>query len=196
MLFVCPALLLFAGGSLATAVLAYILCCVLVVISFIDIDYYIIPNVITYPAVVIGLVLALLNTYFSFLAFPFVPGIQEAGLGLLVGAGVLLFISEVYLRLRRKHGLGMGDVKLLAVTGVFFGFEGAVYTIFWVSYWLVLRDRLDAGWSRRNVEVSSVWPVPRASKPSLYFYWSDFFNRIYGFYPFYDLRNVRCYCNG
>ncbi|MCB0352396.1 MAG: prepilin peptidase [Bdellovibrionales bacterium] len=121
------------GGSLATAVLAYILCCVLVVISFIDIDYYIIPNVITYPAVVIGLVLALLNTYFSFLAFPFVPGIQEAGLGLLVGAGVLLFISEVYLRLRRKHGLGMGDVKLLAVTGVFFGFEGAVYTIFFGS---------------------------------------------------------------
>ena len=50
--------------------------------------------------------------------------------GILVGAGVLLFISEVYMRLRKKQGLGMGDVKLLAVTGAFFGMEGAIYTMF------------------------------------------------------------------
>lgn len=115
----------------AAALLAFTVSAVFIVISFIDIDYYIIPNVITFPAVGIGLVLIGLNQFFHlFPAPPFSADLVEAGFGLLAGAGVLWFVSSAYMWLRKKEGLGMGDVKLLAVTGVLFGYQGAIYTIF------------------------------------------------------------------
>ncbi|RMG43260.1 MAG: prepilin peptidase [Candidatus Dadabacteria bacterium] len=117
-------------GLTLTAFIVYAFVAALIVISFIDIDYYIIPNVISIPGFFLGLILALLNQYFHFLSFPVVPGIKDALLGVLFGAGFLLLISEVYLRLRKKEGLGMGDVKLLAMTGAFFGPQAALYTIF------------------------------------------------------------------
>lgn len=117
-------------GLSATAALIYLFCAALIVISFIDYDYYIIPNVISLPGTAIGLALALLNHFTGIFAAPITPTIWDALLGILVGAGFLLFISEGYLRLRKKEGLGMGDVKLLAMVGALFGVRGALYTIF------------------------------------------------------------------
>lgn len=121
-------------GMNPTGVVIFIFCAALIVISFIDYDYYIIPNVISLPGVVIGFILAGVNQYFSIFHAPIVPGLKDACYGLLAGAGFLLFISEIYLRLRKKEGLGMGDVKLLAMTGALFGLEGSLYTIFIGSF--------------------------------------------------------------
>ena len=49
---------------------------------------------------------------------------------MLVGAGFLWLVAEFYLKVRKIEGLGMGDVKLLALTGALLGPEGAFYTIF------------------------------------------------------------------
>jgi len=114
----------------ATASLVYALACMLIVISFIDIDYFIIPNVITYPGTILGFAVAALNDFTGWFQSPIAPGVLSAFLGVLVGSGFLLLISEGYLRLRKKQGLGMGDVKLLAVLGAFLGPEAAFYTIF------------------------------------------------------------------
>ncbi len=117
-------------GLSLTAVLIYAFSAALLVISFIDYDYYIIPNVISLPGTVLGLLLAVINQLLNIFSYPIVPGIVDSLLGILLGGGFLLLISEGYLRLRKKEGLGMGDVKLLAMTGAFFGMEGALYTIF------------------------------------------------------------------
>lgn len=117
-------------GLSLTALVVYAFCCSLIVISFIDYDYYIIPNLISLPGLVLGLVLALLNGIYPIFDYPLTEGIKGALLGVLVGGGFLLIVSEGYLRLRKKEGLGMGDVKLLAMTGAFFGPQGAIYTIF------------------------------------------------------------------
>lgn len=114
-----------------TAVLAFVFCCGLIVISFIDLDYFIIPNVITYPSFVLGLLFGVEQEFFDLVeAPPFVNGIQQSLWGVLAGAGILLSISLFYTYVRKKQGLGLGDVKLLAVTGAFFGVPGAFYTIF------------------------------------------------------------------
>jgi leader peptidase (prepilin peptidase) / N-methyltransferase len=47
-----------------------------------------------------------------------------------VGGGFLFLVSEFYIRFRKKVGLGVGDIKLLAMVGAFFGPEAAIYTIF------------------------------------------------------------------
>ncbi len=117
-------------GLTLTALVIFIFCAALLVISFIDYDYYIIPNIISLPGVIIGFALALANQYFHLAHAPLVYGIADALFGVLAGAGFLLLISEGYLRLRKKEGLGMGDVKLLAMVGAFFGVPGAFYTIF------------------------------------------------------------------
>lgn len=117
-------------GFTLTAAVVFAIVCALLVISFIDYDYYIIPNVISIPGAVLGVVCAGLNQFLHLFSPPLVPDLYSAGLGLLSGAGFLFVISELYFRLRKREGLGMGDVKLLALVGAFLGPDGALFTIF------------------------------------------------------------------
>ena len=93
----------------------------LLVITFIDIDHKIIPNVITIPGIPIGLFAALA-----------LPGIlfKDSVLGLLAGGGSLLIVGWIYYLLTRKEGMGGGDVKLLAMIGTIVGWKGVLFTIF------------------------------------------------------------------
>lgn len=116
-------------GATATALVVFILAAALIVISYIDLDYYIIPDVISIPGTVIGVLLAAANDYGRFFSFPLATGVVHSLLGIATGAGFLLFISYFYTFLRRKSGLGLGDVKLLAMTGAFLGWEASLYTI-------------------------------------------------------------------
>ncbi len=117
-----------------TALVVYIFCCSLIVISFIDIDYYIIPNVISYPGMIIGLVLAGVNQYFHLFQAPLAADLTESLFGLLVGGGFLMLVSELYFRIRKKVGLGFGDVKLMAMAGLFFGPNHCIQSIFLGSF--------------------------------------------------------------
>ncbi len=117
-------------GPTLTGLVVFFFCCALIVISFIDYDYYIIPNVISLPGVVVGFAIAVINQFFHLFSYPIVASISGSLYGLLLGGGFLFAVSELYLRVRRKEGLGMGDVKLLAMTGVLFGPEASLYTIF------------------------------------------------------------------
>jgi leader peptidase (prepilin peptidase)/N-methyltransferase len=117
-------------GVSPTAVLVFIFCCALIVISFIDYDFYIIPNVISLPGTALGAAVGLSNQYLHIFTYPVVSNIVESAWGFLAGAGFLFIVSEGYMRFRKKEGLGMGDVKLLAMIGVFFGVAGALSTIF------------------------------------------------------------------
>lgn len=120
-------------GLTPTALLIFAYCATLIVISFIDIEYYIIPDVITLPGVVLGILVGVVNHYFHIFAWPLPETVWGNLVGLGFGGGVLLLISEVYLRIRKRVGLGLGDVKLLAMTGAFFGFQGAFSTMFFGS---------------------------------------------------------------
>lgn len=113
-----------------TSIIIFLFICSLIVITFIDYDFFIIPNVITIPGTTLGLAFSIVNEYTGFFGAPLTSGTVETTLGILLGAGFLFLVSEVYLRLRKIEGLGMGDVKLLAMTGAFFGPSCSLYTIF------------------------------------------------------------------
>ena len=117
-------------GLTPTAGLVYVFCASLIVLSLIDYDFYILPNLITLPWIVIGIGVAAINQFFPVFGPPIVAGLTESALGILAGGGFLYLVSEVYLKLRKIEGLGMGDVKLLAATGALFGYEASLYTIF------------------------------------------------------------------
>ena len=119
------ALAVFARFGLHLQALVYfIFIAALLVITFIDIDHRIIPDVISLPGIVLGLV-------FSFM----IPRLDwlNALMGILVGGGILLAIAWGYHLITGKEGMGGGDIKLLAMIGAFLGWQGVLFTIMGAS---------------------------------------------------------------
>ena len=96
----------------------------LIVLFAIDLEHHLLPNVITLPGIVVGLA-------FSFLTE---PGWVDSMIGILVGGGILFLIGEAYYRLRHEEGLGMGDVKMLAMIGAFLGWPLTLVTLVMASF--------------------------------------------------------------
>jgi leader peptidase (prepilin peptidase)/N-methyltransferase len=113
------------GEALAYLVLASLL----IVCAGIDYDHRIIPDKLTLPGVVLGLVLSVT------MGGSGTPqaGLLHSGLGIAAGAGILLVIGFMYKVIRGVEGMGGGDVKLMAMVGAFLGLRLAVLTIFVAS---------------------------------------------------------------
>lgn len=102
----------------------FIFICALVVITFIDLDHQIIPDIISLPGIPIGLLssLFLASLYF-----------KDALIGALIGGGSLFLVAWGYQLITGKEGMGGGDIKLLAMIGAFIGWQGVFFTIFVAS---------------------------------------------------------------
>jgi leader peptidase (prepilin peptidase) / N-methyltransferase len=93
----------------------------LVVITFIDLDHQIIPDVISLPGIVIG--------FFGSFLLPWISW-TDSLYGILLGGGSLFLIATGYELLTKKEGMGGGDVKLLAMLGAFLGWKAVLPIIF------------------------------------------------------------------
>jgi leader peptidase (prepilin peptidase) / N-methyltransferase len=116
-------------GFTPTGVLIYLISAALLIVIFIDIDHYIIPDVISKNGIFLGIGITCLNYYTGILKVPFSQNLSELFWGLIIGGGFLYSIAKIYLWLRKKDGLGLGDVKLLFMIGAFFGPKGALTTV-------------------------------------------------------------------
>lgn len=92
----------------------------LLVVSVIDIDHFLLPDVFTLSGIVIGLVGAFLNPERLFM---------DAALGVLFGGGFLWTLAYFYYLLRKEDGMGGGDIKLLAWMGAVLGWKAIPFII-------------------------------------------------------------------
>lgn len=97
-----------------------LLCTSLIIIAFIDLEYKIIPDVITLPGIIIGLTLSL--------TMPYITVINSIK-GLLIGGGLFYAITIL-----SRGGMGGGDIKLIAMVGSFLGWKNVLLTIFLGSF--------------------------------------------------------------
>jgi leader peptidase (prepilin peptidase)/N-methyltransferase len=112
--------LLYRFGMSVTFLIYYLWACVLLIITFIDLDIQIIPDRLSLGGIVVGL----LVVYWLPVTY------KDALIGLILGGGLLLAIIYCYYFLTKKEGMGGGDVKLLAMIGVFTGWQGVLFTVF------------------------------------------------------------------
>lgn len=93
----------------------------LIIVTFIDIDHKIIPDVITLAGLPI-----------FFLTSMGIPelGLKNSFIGILAGGGSLFIIALLYHLIAKKEGMGGGDIKLLAMIGALVGWKGVFFTIF------------------------------------------------------------------
>ncbi len=98
--------------------------CALVVLFAIDLEHQILPNAITLPGIVVGVLFALVGP----------PGWLASLLGAVIGGGVLYAIAAGYYYVRHEDGLGMGDVKMLAMIGAFLGWQQMLLTLVLASF--------------------------------------------------------------
>jgi leader peptidase (prepilin peptidase)/N-methyltransferase len=108
----------YAFGATAMLPVRILFACALIVLFMIDLEHQILPDVITLPGIVIGLVVSV------FLP----PGPVQSLLGILLGGGLLWAIAEAWLRLRKVEAMGFGDVKMLAMVGAWLGVKMVVVT--------------------------------------------------------------------
>ena len=124
------ALLLFLKFSLTLSFLIFfIFTAVLIVITFIDLDHQIIPDILNLPGIPIFFLAAifLLDRQWK------IPWL-EALLGLLIGGGILFLIAFVYELISKREGMGGGDIKLLAMIGGFFGWKSLIFILLFSSF--------------------------------------------------------------
>jgi leader peptidase (prepilin peptidase)/N-methyltransferase len=118
----------FFGVSLTT-LLFFILSICFVIIFFIDLKHFIIPNELTYPLMIIGL----LKSFDPNLNTTLFPNLVNSLIGGLFGYIIIWLIIFTYKKLRNKEGMGLGDAKLLSVIGFWFGWASIPFVIFFSS---------------------------------------------------------------
>ncbi len=94
----------------------------LVAVIFIDLQHRIIPNSISLPGILIGAVV-------HYLAAPPMMETQaliDSGVGIVIGGGFLFLVAWAYEKIKKREGLGGGDVKLAAMLGAFFGWQAVL----------------------------------------------------------------------
>ena len=121
---VCALCTFFKFGLTFEGAVYFIFFTALIVITFIDIDHRIIPNVISLPGILLFFVASF--------GMPEI-GFKDSLLGILAGGGSLLFVAWLYEIVRKKTGMGGGDIKLLAMIGALIGWPGVLFTIYVAS---------------------------------------------------------------
>lgn len=120
-----------ASGALTVAVVArfgltlsgleaMLLVMLLLPLAFIDLEHHLLPDVLTLPGIAVGLAGSLVGGL--------VP-LFDAATGAAVGAAVPYAVIVIYRWLRGAEGMGLGDVKLLAMIGAFLGWRGVLLTL-------------------------------------------------------------------
>jgi leader peptidase (prepilin peptidase)/N-methyltransferase len=147
-----------------------VLVSLLILISFIDLDTYMIPDVLSIPGIIAGFAFSFLAVRLSWL---------DSLIGVLLGGGFFFLIAIGYQVLRHKDGLGGGDIKLLAMIGAFLGWPGVVFTVL-ASSLIGSAVGVVVMWrSRKGLGTMLPFGPFLALGALLYLFWGDAFYRWY-----------------
>lgn len=112
-------------GISITTILLMMLSLSFLIIFFIDLKHFIIPNVLTFSMMFVGFFKS-----FDPNLHPLFPNYINSLIGGVFGYGIIWSIIYFYKQVRKKEGMGLGDAKLLAVVGFWFGWVSIPFVLF------------------------------------------------------------------
>jgi len=142
----------------------------LIVLGFIDYNHKILPDKITYPGAALGL------AYSFFRKEPFFikePRFLQALLGAAIGAGFLLVVYGGYYVLRKKEGLGLGDVTMMLMVGAYLGWPKTLVTLVLASCVGALVGVLIIAVKRKNMQYQLPYGTFLAPAAYIALVWGD-----------------------
>jgi leader peptidase (prepilin peptidase)/N-methyltransferase len=116
-------------GISLEAPVAALFTALLLALAMIDYDHMILPDVLTYPGIALGILLQPLVPWARLWDGPW-GAMAGAALGALLGSGLLLAVWIAWYLWRHEEGMGLGDVKMLAFIGAFLGWKGVLVSLF------------------------------------------------------------------
>ena len=122
-------LIFYLFGFSSTTILFFILSIGFLIIFFIDLKHFIIPNEITYPLMMLGF----LKSFDPNLNLNLFPNFIDSLIGGFFGYVIIWLVIFIYKKLRNKEGMGLGDAKLVSVIGFWFGWISIPFVIFFSS---------------------------------------------------------------
>lgn len=111
----------------------FVLVAALVVITFVDLDVRIVPDVISLTGIGVGLLSSIVWSQWPMGHLSNLPSPTSSLLGIIIGGGSLLLVAWTYQFFTGVEGMGGGDVKLLAMIGAFLGWPSVPVTLFFAS---------------------------------------------------------------
>lgn len=108
-------------GPTVPFILLLVFTAALIIITFIDLDYQIIPDSLSIPGIFVGIAASF---FIPLLSWP------ESVVGVLVGGGFLFLVAVGYKWVTGREGMGGGDVKLLAMLGAWLGWKAIPFILF------------------------------------------------------------------
>ncbi len=106
----------------------------LITLIFIDLDVQLLPDVIDLPGIAVGLGIGWMGLGVLYPDLVLSHSLPDSLLGAVLGGGVLLVVGAAYKLIRRVEGMGMGDVKMLAMIGAVVGWEPLIPLLFAASF--------------------------------------------------------------
>ena len=122
-------LIYFFFGFTISTLLLLILSIFFIIIYFIDLKHYIIPNELTFPLMFIGFI----KSFDPNLNQAIFPNFINSLIGGVFGYSIIWLIIFFYKKVRNKEGMGLGDAKLLAAVGFWFGWIAIPFVLFFSS---------------------------------------------------------------
>lgn len=137
-------------------------------IAAIDAEHFIIPDILSLPAIPAGLLIA--HGFGSGSTFGGEAVLTNLGAAAL-GASALYGVRELYRRWRRREGLGFGDVKLAGAAGAWTGYEGLGHVLLLSCGLAFLYVLLTNARNLRAIEGSTAIPFGVFLGPSIWLVW-------------------------
>jgi leader peptidase (prepilin peptidase)/N-methyltransferase len=116
--------------------------CLIVVLTITDLRVRLLPDLVNWPGFFVGLLFSAVvppsDADFVFYASVawfhkapplYLVGLIDGLLGAAFGSFLLWGIAALYKLFRGREGMGMGDVKMMAMVGAFLGLRGTFFTI-------------------------------------------------------------------
>ncbi|MAV80517.1 MAG: prepilin peptidase [Flavobacteriales bacterium] len=139
---------------------------ILMIIIFIDLKHFIIPDELNFTLIF----LALIHNFFTDFNLSFNDNLFQSIIGGLVGYSVIWSIIFLYDKLKNIEAMGMGDAKLMAALGLFFGWQSVPFVLFFASIIGLIFVLPSILRTKKNLQTEIPFGPPIISAAILYFF--------------------------